>query len=463
MNKVIDLEISDRTTVCKARVEERRSGSHGSSAPSLVTETLATATLVRRLRRAMRDDASRVSADRDRLLREMVRHAWERVPFYREHWSGGGFDPGEFRGESDLHRIPLARPAQIKAALAAGRLLPEGVRPEDCGFLESSGSSSGVPSRYYRGVSEERIRRAVGLHIWREHGFGWRHSTAQFQIKPGSQHVLQRLGIAPKTWIGSTLPTSEQLELFLSAGADVVAGTATALRRISRAIESSVRKPMKAPRLVICAGELADETTRRLVRRTLGAEIVALYGMTEVGYVAFQCELRRSMHVNPLSHIVEINRNGRHVAGGEIGELVITDLHSRTTPLIRYANGDLATASSCACPCGRSWPPIAAVEGRASGCITLPDGRVLTTRQIVDHMADAADIGLYRIRQHAIDKFTIEFFDELTEARRTALVSRLGEITGRADIVVRSAAAPSTDGTGKTQSVVSEVPPVIQA
>lgn len=411
----------------------------------------------------MRDDPSRATAERDRLLRTMVRHAWERVPFYREHWGNAGFDPKDFRGQRDLHQIPLSRPAQVKAALAAGQLLPVGMRPDDCGYLESSGSSSGVPSRYYRGPSEERIRRAVGLHIWREHCFGWYHATAQFQIKPGSQHFLQRLGIAPKTWIGSTLPMPDQLDLFLKAKADVVVGTATALRRIARAVEASGRTPKRMPRLVICAGELADETTRRLVRRAFATEVVALYGMTEVGYVAFQCERRKFMHVNPLSHIVEINRDGRPVGGGEIGEMVITDLHSRTSPLIRYANGDLATAASCACPCGRCWPPIAAVEGRASGCITLPDGRVLTTRQIVDHMADAADIGKYRIHQQAMKEFHVQFFDELTDARRTALITRLSEITGPASILVEPAAAPCTNWTGKTQSVVSDVPPVIQA
>jgi len=433
------------------------------SLPLFLRETLATATLVRRLRQAMRQDARRVAPERDRLLRAMVHHAWERVPFYREHWSKAGFDPTDFRGRSDLHQIPIARPAELKAALAAGRLLPQGVRAETCGYLESSGSSSGVPSRYYRGVSEERIRRAVGLHIWREHGFGWRHATAQFQIKPGSQHFLQRFGIAPKTWIGSTRPTPEQLDLFIDADADVVVGTATSLRRIARAIEASGQKPPQAPRLVICAGELADETTRRLVRRVLRTEIVALYGMTEVGYVAFQCERREAMHVNPLSHIVEIIRDGRPVAGGEIGEMVITDLHSRTTPFIRYANGDLATAAATACPCGRSAPPIAAVEGRASGCITLPDGRLLTTRQIVNHMAEIIDIGQYRIRQLSLGNFTIESFAELTDARRAAMVARLAEVTGPANIAVTSAPAPSTDLTGKTQSVVSDVPPVLRA
>jgi phenylacetate-CoA ligase len=457
------------TANLKFQIEAGHTRASAFSFPSLasllpfIRETLITATMVRRLRRAMRQDAAVAARDRDRLLCAMVCHAWEHVPFYREHWGGAGFDPTGFRGRCDLHRIPISRPVEIKAALAAGRLLPRGVRPEDCGYLESSGSSSGVASRYYRGVSEERIRRAVGLQIWREHGFGWQHSTAQFQIKPGSQHILQRFGVAPKTWIGSTLPTPEQLQRFIRSDADVVVGTATSLRRIARAIEMSGQSPAKSPRLVICAGELADQTTRRLVRRVLGTEIVALYGMTEVGYVAFQCECRGAMHVNPLSHVVEVIRDSQPVAGGSIGELVITDLHSKTTPLIRYANGDLATAAGEPCPCGRVAPPIAAVEGRASGCVTLPDGRLLTTRQIVDHMAEVVDIGQYRIRQHALGNFTIEFFEELTDARRQAIPARLAALTGPANIAISSAPAPSTDGTGKTQSVISDVPPIIRA
>jgi phenylacetate-CoA ligase len=427
----------------------------------LIRETLATAVMVRHLRRAIRQDEAAVAAERDRLLCEMVRHAYGNVPFYRRLWSGGGFDPKTFRGTEDLHRIPIARAPQVKAALAAGELRPRGLDLSQCGYLESSGSS-GVPSRFYRGPSEERIRRAVGLHIWREHGFGWRHPTAQFQILPGSRHFLQRLGIAPKTWIGSALPMPDQLELFMNAQPDVVAGTATALRGITRAIESAGKSPPR-PRLVICAGELADATTRDLVRRVLGTEIVALYGMTEVGYVAWQCERRSAMHVNPLSHIVQIMRDGKQCADGEIGELVITDLHSRTTPFIRYANGDLATANTAPCPCGRAVPPIAAVEGRAKGCITLADGRILTTRQIVNHLAPAAAIGSYRIHQQTPKNFRIEAFEQWPQPQQARFAAQLSQLTGPAVILIQTAPPPPAESTGKTRSVISDVPPAIAA
>jgi phenylacetate-CoA ligase len=427
----------------------------------LIRETLATALMVRRLRRAIRQSQATVAIERDRLLCEMVQHAYEQVPFYRRLWSDGGFDPRDFRGAEDLHRIPIARAAQLKAALAAGELKPRGVDVNQCGYLESSGSS-GIPSRYYRGPSEERIRRAVGLHIWREHGFGWRHATAQFQIRPGSQHFLQRLGVAPKTWIGSALPMPEQLDLFMKSQADVVVGTATALRGITRAIESAGKTPPR-PRLVICAGELADATTRDLVRRALGTEIVALYGMTEVGYVAWQCERRSAMHVNPLSHIVQVMRDGKECGDGEIGELVITDLHSRTTPFIRYANGDLATANTAPCPCGRACPPIAAVEGRAKGCMTLGDGRILTTRQIVNHLAPAAPIGSYRIHQQTARNFRVDAFEQWSLPQQACFDARLSELTGPSEIVIQTAPLPPTESTGKTRAVISDIPPAIAA
>ncbi|RLE68975.1 MAG: hypothetical protein DRJ45_07255 [Thermoprotei archaeon] len=43
---------------------------------------------------------------------------------------------------------------------------------------------------------------------------------------------------------------------------------------------------------------------------------------------------------------------------GEIGELVLTPLNLRGTPLLRYRTGDLVKIKKTACPCGRTHPLI---------------------------------------------------------------------------------------------------------
>lgn len=433
-----------------------------------LSETYHTWVLLRDLNANVHRPLNELKLLQDKLLRDVVAHAYENVPFYRWFWNEMGFDARRFRGIRDLERIPVANSALVKEAGRNGELLAKGVDTDECTYLDSSGSS-GSPLRIWRGTVEDRVRRAVGLRIWFEHGFSWRDMTAQFQILPGPQHPLQRFGISRKVWISTALPIERQLTEFLESKADVVAGTPTALRRIAYAVEASGERP-KQPRIVFGAGELIDAETVGTVKRVFGTEPVGLYGQTEVGYVAWQCERREAFHVNADTHLVEIARDGRHAAPGELGTVVVTDLRTRTMPFIRYNTKDLAAAVSGKCACGRRIPLLGTVEGRAAGSFVLRDGRVLTTRDIVNHMSGTLKLGQYRLYQDGIDSFRVELVsggydgDEhggpVTTGQnlQAAASKRLHELLGDVNISFETVRPWKPDGTGKTHTVFSTVP-----
>ncbi len=431
-------------------------------------ETLRTWTLLRSLKANMHRSSDELKLLQDTLLRAAVAHAYENVPFYRWFWDEMGFDARRFRGLQDLERIPIANSALVKEAGRNGELLANGVDTNECTYLDSSGSS-GSPLRIWRGPVEDRVRRAVGLRIWFEHGFNWRDMTAQFQILPGPQHPLQRFGISRKVWISTALPIERQLTEFLESKADMVAATPTALRRIAYAVEASGERP-KQPRIVFGAGELIDAETVGTVKRVFGTEPVGLYGQTEVGYVAWQCERREAFHINADTHLVEIVRDGRPAAPGELGTVVVTDLRTRTMPFIRYNTKDLAAAASGKCACGRQIPLLGSVEGRASGSFLLKGGRVLTTRDIVNHMAGTLNLGQYRLYQEETGRFRVELVSdandgdkrkELNKSDRSlgaAVSKRLHEMLGDVEISFETVSPWKPDGTGKTHTVFSRVP-----
>src|SRR5690606_12318989 len=72
--------------------------------------------------------------------------------------------------------------------------------------------------------------------------------------------------------------------------------------------------------------------------------------------------------------------NGKEVAPGETGELVVTSFCNFRTPLIRYRTGDLATKASTetSCGCGRTLPLAKAILGRKEDSILTRDGRTLS-------------------------------------------------------------------------------------
>jgi phenylacetate-CoA ligase len=61
---------------------------------------------------------------------------------------------------------------------------------------------------------------------------------------------------------------------------------------------------------------------------------------------------------------------------GELGEVVVTDLHNYGAPFIRYVNGDLAVAMpEEQCACGRALNRLEAVEGRSNDTLRDGEGR----------------------------------------------------------------------------------------
>jgi phenylacetate-CoA ligase len=133
-------------------------------------------------------------------------------------------------------------------------------------------------------------------------------------------------------------------------------------------------KPLETLKAVRTVGEMVSEHLRERTREVLGLEIADAYTCQEVGYVALQCPQSGLYHFMAEALIVEVLRDdGSPCAEGEIGRVVITDIHNHATPVVRYALGDMAEASA-PCPCGRGLPAVRRIVGRSRNLIRLPTG-----------------------------------------------------------------------------------------
>lgn len=115
---------------------------------------------------------------------------------------------------------------------------------------------------------------------------------------------------------------------------------------------------------IIATSEVLSQPQRQLIERTFGAPIQIEYGCGEAGPIAYECE-HGSLHLMTADLVVEfLSDTGTPVAPGELGEIVITDLNNRAMPLIRYRLGDFGVAGA-PCACGRSFPVLERIVGRA--------------------------------------------------------------------------------------------------
>ncbi len=125
---------------------------------------------------------------------------------------------------------------------------------------------------------------------------------------------------------------------------------------------------------VVTTSEVLSEPQRKLLGEVFDAPVQNEYGCGEVGPIAYECE-RGGLHVMSENLRVELlGDDGRPVGPGESGEVVVTDLNNHAMPLVRYRLGDFGVWGG-PCPCGRGFPVLEKVWGRAYDFVQLPSGR----------------------------------------------------------------------------------------
>lgn len=186
-----------------------------------------------------------------------------------------------------------------------------------------------------------------------------------------------------------------------------------------------VQHEIKFPglRQIRSIGETLSAHTKALAENAFGVPVIDTYSSNEVGVIALQCSASGLYHIMSENLIVEVLReDGSAAAEGEIGRVVITDLHNFATPLIRYDIGDYAELGG-PCSCGRELPTLKRILGRERNLVRMPDGTTHWPLLGFAAFRDVAPLIQYQFVQH--DLKTIEFRivaeRPLTAAEETAL------------------------------------------
>ncbi|HEC92111.1 MAG TPA: phenylacetate--CoA ligase family protein [Candidatus Atribacteria bacterium] len=164
------------------------------------------------------------------------------------------------------------------------------------------------------------------------------------------------------------IPLGVRLEQYFAVNlmkklqATIIDSSPSIIARLTNAIIKSGLKPAEdfSVKKIILAGEKIRESLREFIERTWEAEVFNDYGLTEMGIVAAECEKHTGLHIAVDHYIVEVvdPLSGGRVQEEEIGELVLTPLNLRGTPLLRYRTGDLVKIKKTTCSCGRTHPLI---------------------------------------------------------------------------------------------------------
>lgn len=194
----------------------------------------------------------------------------------------------------------------------------------------------------------------------------------------------------------------------------------------------------------------------------LGVPVVDSYSSQEVGSIAIQCPEERQLHVCADHLIVEVlDAAGNPCLAGDVGRVVVSDLHNFSTPVIRYETGDYAEAAG-PCGCGRQTPVLGKILGRTRNLLTLPDGQKRWPTFGFASFRDIAPVLQYQVVQTELFKLELHLY--MTQALSNEQQSQLAKIvcshlgaTFDIKFVVHQRPLPRGAG-GKFEEFRSELP-----
>ena len=311
-------------------------------------------------------------------LRQLLSHAEEHVPYYRELFRIHRFDPRSVSSRADLQELPLLTRQIVRERYAD--LVDPAHRGKN--LKKGTSGSTGTPLKFEYSMASECWRQAV-----RFRGYGWAGyrpglktfyywatvSATQPSLKMRVDRTLRR-----ETFVDSMKQDAESrraaLDLFRKLRPSVIVCYTQSCAQFARWIlDEGLRDWDDIP--VICGAEAVLPADRAVLSKAFGPAIFETYGSRETMLIASECEAHEGLHVQDENLVVEVVRDGCSVAPGEAGDVVLTDLHNYGMPLIRYANGDVAIASvPRPCACGRGLSKIARVDGRRADTMIDQEG-----------------------------------------------------------------------------------------
>jgi len=100
------------------------------------------------------------------------------------------------------------------------------------------------------------------------------------------------------------------------------------------------------------------------------------------------------------TYLEVVDDDGKPLGYGHEGQFLVTNLHNRVMPLIRYAIGDRGVLQAPErCECGISWPTIVALTGRVNDWVFLSDGSRLRCSALESVLVKLPALKRFQIHQ----------------------------------------------------------------
>lgn len=375
-----------------------------------------------------------LEAQRKEQLAVLLDHAYRYCPYYRDLLEDAGFSPQRGLDDTQFSGLPLLTKAVIRENF------PRLVSSAHRGTLwaKATGGSTGDPLQF--GITKLSYSWRMAMS---KRGYSWagaRPGTKQAYIwglpldpvppfrklKEYMQRHLDR-----QLYFNCFDFSEEQMHSCLqqlnSYKPSVVIGYTNPLYHLALYIEQT-GKVTFSPKGVISAAEPLQYFQRETLERVFGCKVFNTYGAREFMLIGAECERHEGLHLSAENLYVEVlKEDGTPAGDGEMGRVVVTDLHNFGMPFIRYEIGDLAVACGRSCSCGRGLPLVSQVVGRSLDMIRLPDNKLVPGEFFPHMFKDYPEISRFQVVQERLDHIVVKIvpLSELSQVRLQALEKQI--------------------------------------
>ena len=329
------------------------------------------------------NDTSAVDQIQWRMFQDVLRHAFDTVPFYQELTRRQNLTPDDFQDFSDLTKLPIVEKEMIRQdplQFCSTPLVAKGAF-----VLHTSGTTGTALTIYADKESRRRhyafwtrLRRWYGVEIGMKRAtmFGriicspdsnrppfWRYDAKGRNLLMSSYH----LSAANLPAYTAKLATYQPAEII---------GYASSVYLLAKHLVENPGHGI-APKVVFTTADKLQPHFRPLIQEAFGCPVVDQYGCAEMATFVSQQDNGEYL-VHPEHGFLEIlDAQNMPVGPGETGEAICTGFINRAMPLLRYRLGDRLTATDTTSGPDNRCPVFAEIAGRSDDVLYSPDGRPL--------------------------------------------------------------------------------------
>lgn len=343
-------------------------------------------------------------------LGQILAHAAANVPYYRERFAASGIDVAQLNLPYDVERLPMLDKDGVRKA-GMGLVADQVRRPLVTG---STSGTTGSPVWFHQDLPA----------ISRENAFVWRQ-LCWAGMKRGDRRawirgepVVPPDHVEPPFWrvnridsmlMMSSLHLSEtSAALYMDALADfdpiIIQAYPSSICYLAAWMESrGLRYRGRSLKSVVTSSEMFPREQREQVARVFGCKVFDWYGLVERVAAVGMCEHGRYHLMSDYSHVEFLPARDGY------SEIVGTGFNNFAMPLVRYRCGDLVRPAPAdeRCACGRAFPLIDEIIGRADDFIKLPDGRRMAACLAGNMFRGVPGVLEGQIRQDHPDRLTV--------------------------------------------------------